>query len=512
MRRAGILAAALVMSLYVGACRGNQNDYGMGYYRSGEPKELTVAWGENGTVIDTQNTPALKKAQELTNIGLKNVLPKNAIDWQQTLGMLVAADKEPDIIHQSKSVINQYTVRKILRPLDDLIETYAPNIQRFFEENPSLREATQWRDGKIYYLPCYTDGEVSNGWFIRKDWLDKLGLAEPTSTEEYYQVLKAFKTRDPNGNGIADEIPYFSRKAGLNYTESVTCLPQLWNTTRGLMEKNGTIVYGACEPEYIEAVSNIARWYKEGLIDPEIYTRGNGARDELLGKNVGGSTYDWFGSTALYNNRLGSEIPGFSFVPIAPPSGAIYDRRQPVKDSGWGISAKSENAVEAIRYMDFWFSPEGRILANYGIEGETYDMVDGKPKLKESIINSNDEGSVVDILNGYGAQLSMAYHQDFEYERQWLTPIALAGIDNYQNNGYLKQYINRKYSLNNEEDSLRSMEMLALLSDYVSDMEQKWVLGEIDIESTYNEFLSTLHNMQVDELIEMHRRAYAAAE
>lgn len=511
LRKMGTLLIAAAAVLGAVSCGNGQGNYDMGYYRGTEPVTLTVAWTENGSVVDTQDTPTLVKAQEMTNIGLKNILPKNVTDWQQALGMLVAGDKEPDIIHlYTQTAINQYTINGTLRPLDELIEEYAPNIKRFFEENPDLREVTQWKDGKIYFLPCYTDGEFSNGWFIRKDWLDRLGLKEPESVEEYYQVLKAFKTQDPNGNGIADEIPYFNRKAGVDYTESVTCLLQLWDTNQGIMEKNGTIVYAPCEPEFIEAISNIAKWYKEGLIDPEIYTRGSGARDELLGRDVGGSTYDWFGSTALYNNRLRDEIPGFSFVPMAPPSGANYDSRQPTKDAGWGISAKSENAVEAIRYMDFWFSPEGRILANYGIEGETYDMVDGKPQLKENIINSHDEGSVVDVLNTYGAQLSMAYHQDFEYERQWLTPVALAGIDDYMNNGYLKKYVNRKYTLN-EEDSKKATELLATLSDYVSDMEQKWVLGELDIASTYNEFLSTLHNMQVDELIAIHRRAYEAA-
>lgn len=494
------------------SCTSSNGGYEAGYYKSDSPKELTVAWTEAGKVVDTVNLPTVAKSRELTNIGLKNVLPKTVTDWQQALGMLVATNKEPDIMHFfSEKVINQYIINGTLRPLDDLIEMYAPNLSAFFEENPELKRAAQWKDGKIYYIPCYADGVVSDGWFIRKDWLDKLGLSEPQSVEDYYEVLKAFKNGDPNGNGIADEIPYFSRKSGVNYTDSILSLLYLWDVNRSIIEKDGKIVFAPCEPEYIEAVSNIAKWYREGLIDPEIYTRGSSARDELLSSNVGGSTYDWFGSNAKYNDSLSKTIDGFEFVPIAPPNGAVYTRRDLRKSAGWGISSKSENEADAIRYMDFWFSSTGRILANYGIEGETYDMIDGKPILKESIVNSYDEGSIVDELNAYGAQLNMGYHQDFDYELQWLTPIALQGIDSYLNNGYLKKFVNKSFTLG-EQDLTRVTELTATLEDYVDDMEQKWILGKLDIESTYNEFLSTLHKMQVDELLDIYNKAYESAE
>ncbi len=65
-------------------------------------------------------------------------------------------------------------------------------------------------DGNIYALPqvneCYHCMYQQRMW-IYKPWLDKLGLKMPTTTDEFYEVLKAFKTKDPNGNGKADEIP-----------------------------------------------------------------------------------------------------------------------------------------------------------------------------------------------------------------------------------------------------------------------------------------------------------------
>ena len=102
------------------------------------------------------------------------------------------------------------------------MEKYAPNIKAYFDENPDQRKALEWIDGKIYYIPCIGDGDVSMGWFIREDWLDNLGLEMPKNVDEYYNVLKAFKTQDPNGNGIDDEIPYFNRNAGVDYDTAIT--------------------------------------------------------------------------------------------------------------------------------------------------------------------------------------------------------------------------------------------------------------------------------------------------
>lgn len=481
-----------------------------GYYKYNDEKELTIAWLMDGHVVDTENTPTIKESGNLTNIKLKNVLSKSTTDWRQALNMLIATENTPDIMHMYTDLtITQYTQQGVLKPLDELVEKYAPNIKAYFDENPDQRKALEWIDGKIYYIPCIGDGDVSMGWFIREDWLNNLGLEMPKNVDEYYNVLKAFKTQDPNGNGIDDEIPYFNRNAGVDYDTAITCLYPMWKTSTNVYEKDGRMVYGPYEPEFKEAVKNIARWYREGLIDPEIYTRGSNAREQLFSNNTGGSTYDWFGTTAQFNETLKDKINGFKISVMAPPAGYITDRRETVKYVGWGISANSQNDIEAIRYMDFWFSKTGTLLANYGIEGETYDMVEGKPILKDSIIHGDTP--VVDKLNEYGAQLNMGYKQDFEYERQWLSPEAIAGMDMYKNNGYIQSLISKKIILTDGEKQ-RVKEINNTLSEYIKEMQQRWILGTLDIDSSYDEYIATLKNMHVEEMVQIYQKLYDEAE
>jgi hypothetical protein len=176
-------------------------------------------------------------------------------------------------------------------------------------------------DGNMYFVPNIPDGFAQKGWFIRQDWLDKLGLQAPKTVDELRGVLTAFKTRDPNGNGQADEVPYFNREATASYETAVNDLFVFWNATKHFKANDGKVVFGPLEPAFKDGVRTLAQWYEEGLIDSEIYTRGGDAREMMLGNDVGGVTHDWFASTSDYNGKLASSIEGFAFVPFAPPAG-----------------------------------------------------------------------------------------------------------------------------------------------------------------------------------------------
>lgn len=451
--------------------------------------------------------PVFKQAQAWTNIELKGVLAKSTTDADQSFNMMMASGDVADIVVNWKENFNKYGMQKAFIPLQDLIDQYAPNIKKYLEENPEAKRFITARDGNIYYIPYVTDGKVQMTWFIRQDWLDKLGLEQPKTVEEYYNVLKAFSELDPNGNGKADEIPYFNRNVGANFEQSVTPLLMLWKAHSEIyINDAGEVCYGPLEPEFKEAMKNIAQWYKEGLLDEEIYTRSN-ARDVLLENNTGGSTHDWCGSTAALNNVYKDKIPGFNFVVMAPPGGVEYSARQQVGRNGWGIAASNEHPVETIKYFDFWFSPEGIRLANFGIEGEDYTMVDGKAVFTDSVLNG--EKDVPTHLREKGAQRTIGTCQLYEeYELQWLDPIAREGAQMYLDNGYIKDmtFVGLPVS---DDDQKAASAYYADLNTYVREQMQKWVLGSEDVDATYDSFISGLKQMKVDDYLELMKKSRA---
>ncbi|MDF2726249.1 MAG: extracellular solute-binding protein, partial [Paenibacillus sp.] len=127
----------------------------------------------------------------------------------------------PDVFFSglTSSDVVRYGSQGTLIPLEGLIDRYAPNIKRVFDLYPEARKAATTPDGHIYALGFMEANDYMtyrNQLAINRDWLDKLGLELPQTTDELLHVLRAFKQGDPNGNGLADEIPLASLYSGIN--------------------------------------------------------------------------------------------------------------------------------------------------------------------------------------------------------------------------------------------------------------------------------------------------------
>ncbi len=364
-----------------------------------EPTEFTIHmhWAR-GQGYD-ENYPVEKEAARMTGVSLKDATAgRNVTDQREAFSLLIAGGDLPDIVGGGaiRDNVNKFGPEGAFLPLNELIDSNAPHIKAFMEANPDRFAAITAADGNLYYIPYLPDGEFGRGYFIRQDWLDALGLEQPQDVAELKTVLEAFRDDDPNGNGKKDEVPYFVRD-----WEELIRLVTLWDgrstgsdTYHDFMVEDGKITHPYIGEGYKTGMSNIAQWYAEGLIDPEAFTRGSSARDFLLGENLGGMSHDWFASTAAYNDRLTETIPGFEFIPMIPPasvSGVRMEehRRILVKPDGWAISYTAEDPEAVMRYFDFWFTEEGRRLGNFGVEGEQYDLVDGKPVYKDSVLTND---------------------------------------------------------------------------------------------------------------------------
>ena len=138
------------------------------------------------------------------------------------LNLVLANGDLPDILlgfDPSSSLIAQMGAEGVFLPLNDLIAQYGDETKRVFEtDRPQLLPLITSSDGNIYGLPnvnecfhCF----LSQKMWVYKPWLDQLGLALPTTTDEFEQMLIAFRDQDPNGNGIADEVPMSGSVDGL---------------------------------------------------------------------------------------------------------------------------------------------------------------------------------------------------------------------------------------------------------------------------------------------------------
>ncbi|TCS38856.1 extracellular solute-binding protein [Reinekea marinisedimentorum] len=464
------------------------------------PLELDIHMHFSNKYAWDENWPVAREYQRLTGIKLKGVAEKVGTNSADLLEELLTHETLPDIIGGAgvASRFMELGRQGRLVALNKLIEDHAPNLQAFFDAHPVIKNAITASDGNLYYIPYVPDGQAGKGYFIRQDWLDKLGLAQPQTVEQLHEVLIAFRDRDPNGNGIKDEVPMFFR-----HWEEVLRLLVLWDgrstgsdTAHQFYIEDDVVHYGYAEPEYRNGIRQIAQWYKERLIDRELFTRGNKSREILLGNDRGGVIHDWFSSTSAFNVSLADNIPGFNLVPIAPPESISGKRieehgRSPVKPDGWAITVDNKHPIETIKYMDFIFSEKGRNISNFGVEGQTWNKVAGQAVFTEKVLNS--KSAVNSQMWDVGAQIPIGFYQDYSYERQWTNDIAMKGVQMYIDGGYILDQF-PGFVLNESEQQTYDRYWPDILS-YMLDMQQDWIMGLSDVDKDWKIYMETLEQM-----------------
>ncbi|MGL1890060.1 MAG: extracellular solute-binding protein [Spirochaetaceae bacterium] len=454
--------------------------------------------------------PVFKRASELTNVSLIGIASQSSSDESSAFNLMISTGNLPDIIgHSQASKLDALGRDGGLTPLNSLIKEHAPDLQRLLDEHSDYKAAATALDGNIYFIPKFMEAEVAMGYYIRTDWLKKLNLMVPQTIPELYNVLKAFRNMDPNGNGLKDEIPMFKRNGNANIWD----LFGIWGAASEFDLKDGKIVYGPIEEEFKIAMETLIKWYREELIDPEIFTRGYTARDTLLGQNVGGFTHDWFGSTANYN-KLTDKIDGFEFKPMIPvinQNGERLEKSARHHVPGWGISTACKDPVTLIKYFNFFFTPDGHKLINYGIEGDTYYLENGEPVYTDKIMKSDE--TALTSLRSNGVQFRIGMLQDFAYEKGWLNQIALNGMQMYIDGGYVKREIPSnsgilllKYTPEQEKEYIKIMSQI---TTYTLEMIQKWMLvGSSDFEKEYPTYIKSLEKKGINRAIEINQLAY----
>lgn len=287
----------------------------------------------------------------------------------------------------------------IIRPLDDLIDQYGPNIKKVRnEENSTFYRNSN--DGKIYGIPARSQDLGNNHiYVIRKDWLDALGLEVPDSLDELYEVLKAFKDYDADGDGdTSDTIPFGVGSTTHFYSPLAIALSEYgivhnyWN-----VNENNNLEYYAVMDETIEAIKFVRKLYQEGLMEPEFVLL---ERDQLWDNMANGK----YGICAWYVDRLDPSTdsvpakyfennPDSELVALNPFPDKDGIRRYPRMINTQQMiifsDTSEEEAIACIKFLDYLYSDEGGDLADLGVEGVHWRTnEDGK---KEILIDAEQQ-------------------------------------------------------------------------------------------------------------------------
>jgi putative aldouronate transport system substrate-binding protein len=195
--------------------------------------------------------------------------------YDQKTKLAIASDDLPDLMTVNAQQLAQLVENDMIADLTDAVEQYASDLTKhlLYADGGMAMKSVTFND-RIMAIPV-TGSMVdsSNVLWIRQDWLDKLGLEPPKTTEDLKKIAEAFTTRDPDGNGKKDtyglavsrELWSSTGTPGLEgFFNSYHAYPTIW-----LEDESGQLVYGAVQPAIKKGLADLQEMYKKGWIDPE---------------------------------------------------------------------------------------------------------------------------------------------------------------------------------------------------------------------------------------------------
>lgn len=467
----------------------------------------------NQYMEDINNIQVIKDLEEEMGIDVTFDKVSSSKNLSQRKYILQKA-QQPDFImggNLKNSDIHAYIHNKRVIPLDDLIEKYAPHIRKIFEEQPTLKKYCTFLDGQIYTLPFVNEmeyEEVENYLFINKTWLDKLGLDMPTTTEEFYKVLKAFKKMDPNGNGKDDEIPfsYIDEIEEYNINSFMGAFGVI-NNENDLMMKDEKVSFVPIGQAYKEFILYLRRLYEEHLLDTEIFTqdleqyiRKGHQKEAILGAFIAED------STIIVGEDRGNN----DYVVVPPLKGPHGDqlwgrKKSTITPNQFMITTDNKNPIETIKWVDQFYDPEKALSILWGAEGVTIKKSNGLykfigPPIGKSYLTFSMENSLRGACPGiYTKEMA----ESFIYN-----PIEIRKKENYN---IYKPYLVEEHMCIFSDSVIDYTEIEDLynnINEYIKQIKIMWISGERSIESGWENYQNVLKSMDIERYIELYQKVH----
>lgn len=399
-----------------------------------EKETLTIALQSYSYITDYDDNYLTKLLEEKLDIDIQfHLLSADNSEAKTQLSLMMSSGEElPDIICADNALPRdaalEYGSKGVLIPIGDMLNdpAIAPNFNAIPDEDrQAMLEAATYADGNIYSLVQFepsTWNLTSYRMLINEVWLEKLNLPVPTTTEEYYETLKAFKTQDPNGNGIADEIPAYGQTSGvygenlpLALMNSFIYAPTTYSLT--LNETGDTIIAPFTDDNWRKGLEYLNRLCTEGLLPESVFTDDktqfmsvlNNEDANLVGSVSCGSVTRW---NDYDNNANGQEYD--MMAPLKGPEGLAYSPFKVYQPVGvWFVTSSCKNPELAVKLGDLFYDSDISTITRYGekdVDWTTDPEQLSNPKYSNAYYESGilKEKSVL-ILNDIWGQNTSTY-------------------------------------------------------------------------------------------------------
>ena len=538
------LALAAVMLLSLAACGGSKKpDVGGDYVSSEVPEYINTDSQfpivKEGTDITLKvmivNGPMYANMDSIRDVYFTNAYEKMTgvkIEWIEVssdafddqLALRLTTGDLPDVILKggiSNSSQLKYGEQGYFLNLmqGDLLKNYAPNYWALCQEYPEILSASMMPDGSVYSLGMVrnsTGSTIASKLFFNEDWLKAVNKEVPTTADEFYDVLKAFKENDPNGNNRNDEIGLYVKPDHLQYVTFGMFGIGNRGSNNGYIdydEAAGSVRYFAATDGFRSWVEWVSKLDKEGLINKDYvdFTESN------LGNYVNNDVCGVFAYTNLcmLNEATQQKFTYLDGAMTGDNGDKDYYGVNSIGTTGSYVITRACKYPEvALRWSDYFYSNEGSLFFYYGDEGVTYDKLDnGTYQFNESVladfhsgVNSYDGCAVYVSLYGYGNTPTMTKvpYNSADDNKVIALEAANALIEDcaiaWPAFTFTKQ--EQRIIEDNKSD----------IDKYVASKRDAWIMGTEELnDTTWQEFLNTINRMGIQEVLEVYEAALTRA-
>jgi putative aldouronate transport system substrate-binding protein len=456
------------------------------------------------------DTEIAKELTKKTGIKVEWLAPVVGQEKEQ-LNLMIASSDLPDIIEWNwagdfpggpEKAIND----GIFIKLNDVIDKYAPNLKKKYTDHPEWLKAAKTDSGTLYSFPFFRGDpylQVFRGIVVRQDWLEDLKLPVPETIDDWTTTLKAFK----DNKGSTAPLTF----ATTAYMESAFL--GAYGISSGIYVDNGKVKYGNIDPAFKDYLTQLRKWYTDGLLDKNVGSVDDKTQDANMTSsksgvtigNVGGGIGKW--QPVLQTNDPKGKLGPAPYAVLKKgdkPEFGQYD--QAYTGPSAAITKSCKNVEVAARFMDYGYSNEGEILYNFGIEGVSYNMVNNYPTYTDLIMKNPDKLSPAAIMPKYiRGNSNGSFVQRKEYMEQYAAlPQQKDAIKTWMNTNASKHVI-PKISYTSQESS-EIATITNQINTYTSEMNLKFIMGVESLDN-FDKYVSQLKKLGIDRYIQINQDA-----
>lgn len=458
---------------------------------------------------DWNNHLLLQAAEEITGVKI-DYIPVAAFNTGEVYSLSYASGDYMDIyywgVYQYSKGADGAIEDEIFIPLNDLIDEYAPYYKRARESSEDIMRDTISDEGNIvsFYVLNTENVYSGMGYMTRQDLLDEAGLDIPVTYDDWYEMLKAYKSMGvsiPTYN-IGDMGGLFFGGYGFEYNWI-----DFMNTP--FFQVDGKVQFSPFAENFKLMLETTSQWYAEGLVLEDFYSMHD--MSDTQSKYYTGETAVW----TCYANAVNvfannTTIEGASAVPIPNPVLKEGDQIHiSISDALVGndcgaVSTTCQYPELAVQWLDFWYSPQGSQLLDYGVEGISFEYVDGAPQFTDIVTNNPD---------GLTTEAIQAFYLGYNFAGLFDPTVMLATYDEGQLNAMEVWTSNIDTQWNYPAGATLTAEeteeyngIYSDISTYLSTEAVSFVTGARSMD-TYDDFIATLTTMGIERCIEIKQEA-----